>query len=190
MSWRSDEEEKYSRLYQNGYPAGRPFKCVKYFDIDLADTLIDLGCGPGEWSKQAKQYTGIDISSYVIEQNKLKNSGTYYQSCLTDLDGLTGEHFVNGVCFDVMEHIPPEHIFPTLKSISSLDIGTWYFAICTRKSKKLDQDGNNLHLTIRSDEWWQKRLSDFFEIETCKPWKDLVMCQCTNYKSLLLVRSG
>ena len=180
LSWQVEEEAKYSRLYRNGYPAGRPLKCIRYFDIDIGSKLIDLGCGTGELSKSFKNYTGVDLSSYIIEQNKILNSGDYFESCLTDLSGLEGDVFDVGVCFDVLEHLPPDRVQETIESISKLSVGAMYFAICIRKSKKLDQEGNNLHLTIRNDKWWKNELVKHFEVETFGRWKDLVMCQCRN----------
>jgi len=177
-TWAKAEDTKYSDLYKNGYPIGAPMRLVNLFDVNQNSKCIDLGCGRASLSKYFSNYTGIDVSEYIISNNLNNRQGLFYHKSLDDLYDLTDNYDV-AICSDVMEHIPENEIDNTLKSISSLKVQHYYFAISTRKSVLLDSNGNNLHLSVLPADQWRHYLSKYFKIleEEIKP--SLFSVKCT-----------
>jgi len=181
MKWKDVEDEKYSFLYRNGYPVGRPMRSIKMFNIPKNLSCIDLGCGRGTLSSYFDNYTGVDISSYIIEHNKKNRKGNYIHASLDDLSIIT-DHYDIAICSDVMEHIPENHVESVLKSISKLSVDSYYFTISTRKSVILDRDKNNLHLTVWNSEDWRKIISKYFSISNEECLTSLYTIKCTQKK--------
>lgn len=179
--WKEIEDEKYSWLYENGYPIGQPMRSVKKFNIPKNLSCIDLGCGRGTPSSYFDNYTGVDISRYIINYNKQNRKGNYIHASLDNLSMITDSYDI-ALCSDVMEHIPESHVESVLESISKLSVDLYYFTISTRKSVLLDKDKNNLHLTIWNSDTWRKILSQFFTLleEECLP--TLYTIKCTKIK--------
>lgn len=179
--WAEEEDKKYSFLYKNNYPVGSPMRLINLFNIDKNKKCIDLGCGRASLSKYFSQYTGIDVSEYIIKNNLNNRQGLFYHKSLDELYDLT-ENYDVAICSDVMEHIPENEIDNTLKSISSLQVQHYYFAISTRKSVLLDANGNNLHLSILTASKWIDYLSNYFQIinKEVKPTLFSVKCITKN----------
>jgi hypothetical protein len=59
-------------------------------------------------------------------------------------------------CADVMEHVPEEFVPEVLSEMASYtkDDGVLIFSISSNKAKKMFSDGENLHATIKSLDWW------------------------------------
>lgn len=165
MSWYLEEDLKYSELYKDGYPIGNPMGLIKTFSIPADNKCIDLGCGRASLSNYFKNYTGVDVSKYIIDKNKTTRKGKFYHKSLDKLEELTSEQFDVAVCADVMEHIPEDKVDDVLMSISSLNVSRFYFGISCRKSVFLDKRGNNLHLTVNTPDEWIVKLSKYFNIE-------------------------
>lgn len=161
--WAKEEDSKYSWLYENNYPIGAPMRIIKKYNIKSAEKCIDLGCGRASLSMHFSDYTGVDVSNYIIEHNKKTRIGTFIHCSLDDLANITEKYDV-AICSDVMEHIPKNEIDNVLKSISSLISSHFYFAISTRKSVLLDKEGNNLHLSVLTSEEWKKHITKYFKI--------------------------
>lgn len=161
--WAISEDKKYSWLYERSYPPGNPMGCVKKYSLPNTLSCIDLGCGRASLSTYFNNYTGVDVSEYIISKNKKTRSGKYHHSSLDELDFIQ-DYFDIAICSDVMEHIPPEELDSVLSSISNLKVETYFFVISTRKSVLLDEDNNNLHLSVFSSDFWRKKLNIFFTI--------------------------
>jgi len=166
-SWSQEEDEKYSWLYENGYPIGNPMRIVNRYKLLNNQICIDLGCGRASLSKHFEFYTGVDISKYIIEHNKKTRSGHYIHSSLDELYKikLNYNNFDIAICSDVMEHIPEPEVVNVLSSISKLNVRDFYFAISTRKSVLLDKNKNNLHLSVFTSNTWNSLISKFFSIQ-------------------------
>lgn len=67
-------------------------------------------------------------------------------------------------CADVMEHVPEEFVAQVLQEIAAYtkDDGTAMFTISGNLAKKSFSDGENLHATVRSVEWWVEQLKMAF----------------------------
>jgi len=178
--WAQEEDDKYSWLYENGYPIGNPMRIVNKYGLLKEQSCIDLGCGRACLSTYFVSYVGIDVSKYIIDHNKKTRSGDYFHASLDRLSDISlgRSYFDVAICSDVMEHIPEVEVCNVLSSISSLDVKNFYFAISTRKSGYLDKNKQNLHLSVFSSEKWKSLLSKFFSIENEDKIPDLYTVKC------------
>lgn len=165
MEWHIKEGIKYSDLYKDGYPIGNPFGLIKLFEYDKDLKALDLGCGRGILARHFKDYTGVDVSEYIVELNKSEYPNKRFRvESLHNLKDLKDEKFDLVICADVMEHIPEDKIDDVLKEMSKLDVKKYAFSISTRKSVFLDKNNENLHLTVWKSEKWESKLKEYFNI--------------------------
>lgn len=68
------------------------------------------------------------------------------------------------VCSDVLEHIEEDKINIVLSDLKRVVKKIGYFVISTRKAVKTYANGKNAHLIIQGRDWWNKKLSKFFNI--------------------------
>ena len=68
-------------------------------------------------------------------------------------------------CIDVMEHIEEEFVENVLDEIQSITLNLVYFAIATSPAKKILSDGRNVHITLKPERWWLKKLCTRFDIK-------------------------
>ena len=96
--------------------------------------------------------------------------GNDYLVCEYDpcIPGKDAEPFRSSVvvCSDVLEHIEPGILDAVLRHIHEHCIDNAIFVIATTPAVKTLSDGRNAHLIIQSMGWWQRRLFDFFNIDT------------------------
>lgn len=67
-------------------------------------------------------------------------------------------------CIDVLEHVEPEYIAPTLKILSQLTAKVGFFSIHIGAAGKTLSDGRNAHLTQQPTSWWLPKLCRHFDI--------------------------
>ena len=167
-SWSKEEDSKYSHLYANGYPPGNPGQSMYLLKGLPADSCLDLGCGRATISTQFKYYTGVDVSEYIIGENRKKYPDHHFiHASLDDLSGVDGLNFDVAMCCDVMEHIPESEVHSVLTSIAKVGAAQFVFAISTRPSGILDKDGKNLHLTIWDGAKWNREISKYLKVKAC-----------------------
>ena len=169
LEWWNDEDSRYSWLYGKGYQPARPLETVEMCGIPLSASIVDLGCGRAELSKHFERYTGVDVSAFAVGENRKDRRGQFHHSSLHDLSCLVGLEFDAAVCSDVMEHIPPDKVDAVLQSIAGVCSKVWAFNVSCRPSGTIGPQGENLHLTVQSPEWWQAKLAEFFVIEQAWP---------------------
>ncbi len=68
------------------------------------------------------------------------------------------------VCTDVLEHIEPDKLNDVLGHLKQLVKKVGYFVISTRAAKKTLPDGRNAHLIQKTADWWQRKLTKYFDI--------------------------
>jgi FkbM family methyltransferase len=68
------------------------------------------------------------------------------------------------ICTDVLEHIEPDKLPIVLSELSKLTLEVGYFVISTRKAVKTYSNGINAHLIVQGKDWWEKKLTKFFEV--------------------------
>ena len=136
------------------------------------DTVIDAGCGTGRASV-ALQDAGlfpllVDISDHCLDP-KVRELGLPFARCslweMRDIDIVADWIY----CCDVLEHIPPEKVGPSLAAIGD----------CCRKGAFLqiamfhEQFGNEikerLHLTVENEKFWRAQIENRFVIRN---WED------------------
>jgi len=165
MKWYEEEDDKYSELYKTNYPPGDPFDLLNRLDYSKDIKVLDLGCGPAILTRKFDDYAGVDISSFIIEQNKVKYPDKkFYHASIHNLEFLHKERFDVVICADVMEHIPPDKVVETLHEINKLNSERFALSISTRPSVFLDKKGENLHLTIWPFDKWIMELEKLFSI--------------------------
>jgi hypothetical protein len=67
-------------------------------------------------------------------------------------------------CIDVLEHIEPELLDNVLDDLKRLVLSYGIFTIHTGAAQKILPDGRNAHLTQENWDWWEKKLSNRFDI--------------------------
>lgn len=68
------------------------------------------------------------------------------------------------VCTDVLEHIEPDKLNYVLDDMKRCLKKVGYFVISTRQAIKSYANGQNAHLIVQGKDWWEKKLSKFFDI--------------------------
>lgn len=164
QKWEKREDDKYSDIYRNNYPSSNPLKVVCWAKLKNKARVIDLGCGRAVLARYFSDYTGTDISSFIIKENNRTIPGVkFYHIGLHSLQDIQSS-FDYVVCLDVLEHIPEKHIDSAMASISKVDAEIFVFSISVRKSRILSKKGENLHLTVWRKEMWEKIILERFRI--------------------------
>ena len=169
LKYKLEEDQKYSALYQKGYGDAQPIRVVEAVGCKPEEVTLDLGCGHAVLSNYFTDYTGVDVSSYVIEDNKQKK-GKYIHSSLHEYQD--ERRYDNIISTDVLEHLPEDIIDQTLQSITNLKANRFIFSISCRPSVTLSLKGEQLHLTVKEPSWWKAKLMNYFdtvEVKVEKP---------------------
>jgi len=181
MSWQQEEADRYDWLYRDkAYTPGNPMALVKQFGYDdMRWNVVDLGCGHATLNDHFPNYTGVDVSPHIIEQNSTKRpSARFICASLDYLSCLRTQEFDLACVADVMEHVPPDHVDVVLATISMVDARFWAFSICTRDSAWKGPSGESLHPTVRNAFWWEDKLAKYFNINRKHVACDHAMFEC------------
>jgi len=111
--------------------------------------LLDYGSGVGDQYKKAGIHKrwGVPMPYCYdpgVDIHYTRPTGTF--------DGV--------LCSDVLEHVPEELVDNVLHDVFSFAEKWVWLSVCCRPAKKFFEDGRNLHLTVRRDRWWVKRIRD------------------------------
>ena len=122
----------------------------KIIDKNNINSLLDFGCGKAlEYENDPFEKKDLDIflyDPYFFKHSKLPK--TKYD--------LT-------ICTDVMEHVERDNLEKTLKDINKFTEKVIFFSISTRLAKKSLPDGRNAHVTIMTENEWNKIIRDQIE---------------------------
>lgn len=156
----------YNDLYKNGYPHGGLGFPITWSGINMKELVcLDIGCGSGVLGRQFKEYVGIDLSDYIINENKKRYSDLeFYCMDAKEIDCIK-ERFDIVIAIDVLEHFPEDEIEKYLKSISQLDSNLFLFSICCRPSGFRGMNGEELHTCIKTRDEWIVLLWKFFVVK-------------------------
>ena len=135
---------------------------------------LDVGCGVGFVIEYLASRSfnfhphGIDVSDLAIEKARTRLSAwvpnakdrVHRADCMSL--PFNDDFFSLVTCFDVLEHLDESDIKATLREFSRVirNGGTFFGSVSCRTSKITDINGDSLHRTVRSPDWW---------IETTKP---------------------
>jgi len=122
------------------------------FKKEDTKTLLDYGCGQGIQYSEAKVHElwGIkEVECYdpAIEQYSMKPDKSKFFDAI--------------ICIDVMEHIPERSVNDILQDIFAYKTNLVFFSISTVLAKAKLPDGSNAHCTVKSADWWLKKLKVF-----------------------------
>jgi len=86
------------------------------------ESIVDIGCGPGNWAKIAKgQYVGIDTSPSFIRSCKKRYAGDpekrFIQADATEID--LGEPFDLAILISVLHHLSEEEVRRVCRWVAS-----------------------------------------------------------------------
>lgn len=170
--------EEYTKIFEgggffrNGVPVtvkeirpfdGGGFQCVmQTFLEELAHresvTVLDYGCGDAtHWHRR------VLAKQSLPEIMGLKLSGFYrYDPCYSRFSKKPEGKFDFIICSDVLEHIPEEEVPAFLRGINSYAKAdsVIFYSISTQLSHNVFADGTNMHITLKSPEWWLQTIED------------------------------
>lgn len=166
QEWEKVEDDKYSDLYENGYPDGDPEKLPKWAKTDYNGSVLDLGCGKGRLSLMYSNYIGVDVAASVIAMNKEKYPNKEFIHCgMSEVNEILSDRkFDLVVCADVIEHLPPDEVVSVIKHIGHIDANLFLFGVSTRASRLLAKNGDNLHLTVMPPKKWIEIFEKYYKI--------------------------
>lgn len=138
-------KDYYEQLHGQGLFLGETWH--NYFDIfkDFIpsfdyQTILDFGCGPkgGLAAKLGNQVIPFDPYIPEYSEQPWNKKFNIFFSC------------------DVFEHIPYSHLWITLLNlIRHLETTYIFLGIATRTANKIFPSGINVHLTVKSADWWE-----------------------------------
>lgn len=70
------------------------------------------------------------------------------------------------ICSDVLEHIEQDKLQFVLDDLKRCTKQVGYFVISTRQAIKTYANGKNTHNIVQGKDWWNKKLSKYFDIGT------------------------
>lgn len=133
--------------------------------LQSGHSLIDFGSGPCRATKwfqdRGLHVTGVDFAPNAREHPDVP----FVEASLWD-DQLSSivEQADWGFCTDVMEHIPPTRIVPTLVNIGKMVSRGCYFRIATRPDKMgMRLINKPLHMTVESGDFWRRHIENYFD---------------------------
>ena len=139
-------------------------KCIDDF-IALAKpfgTVLDLGAGNGIASKALKE-RGFVVTAIDFAGNALCHNLDGVASVVHDLVFPIPCKADWGFATDVMEHIHPACVDDVLANIGTACVKGAFFQICFVKDVTGPKTvGRNLHLTIQDEDWWERKLGEFW----------------------------
>lgn len=164
-----DSDERYN-LAENS-PGLRAVIRASHRLAMISGRSLDVGCGVGFVASYLSGKTfdlnvfGVDISDVSIERAKKRLShvpgSAQRLSVLTEQKLPFDDDFFQLVtCFDMLEHLDVEDIDATLAEIDRVVSpgGVFFGSVSCRKSGIDDINGENLHRTVESVDWWLERL--------------------------------
>ncbi len=164
--------EKYKLFHENGIKnisGSRTFlgfslekwivEIKKIIESNNCETIIDFGCGKGFlYNKKLKigKYEYSNLSEFWnLKQIYLYDPGVEEYSKYPE------DKFDGVICTDVIEHIPENDVVNFIEDLFKLSNKFIFVVIATIPATKYFDDGNNIHLSLKSEDDWDEIFSDF-----------------------------
>jgi hypothetical protein len=128
-----------------------------------AVTLLDYGCGQAQHTfKRFAMFDNKTIHEFydgMIQSYYCYDPGVRRYSMKPE----KGMEFDLTCCADVMEHIPEEFVGVVLTEIANYTKknGVIMLSISANQAKKTFSDGENLHITTKSIDWWVNAINEY-----------------------------
>ena len=168
--------EKYKLFHENGFkkdniitPGESTFlgysltkwilEIKEIININKCNSLLDFGCGKGFLYKNKfkindQEYRNL-LECWKLDDVYLYDPGVKEFSVypVRKFDGL--------ICTDVIEHIPENDILQFIDSLFKLSNKFIFVVIATIPATKFFDDGNNIHLCLKTKQEWEKIFVEF-----------------------------
>lgn len=147
-------KEDYKKLHEQGAFRGLTLaqfaepvsKSLQAFGIK---TVLDFGSGTGDSWEHPQ-----------LAKAKEGRSVTLYDPGIPEREALPDGPFDAVIAFDVLEHVPEDELDGVLQDIFSRAKRLVLMSFCPRGSKKkLPSTGQDVHVTQKDREWWERRIS-------------------------------
>ncbi len=168
--------EKYKLFHENGYkkdniitPGESTFlgysltkwilKIKEIIKINKCDSLVDFGCGKGFLYKNRFK---INDQEYLNLLDCWKLDDVYlYDPGVKEFSVYPVRKFDGLICTDVIEHIPESDVLEFIDNLFKLSNKFIFVVIATIPATKFFDDGNNIHLCLKTQEEWEKIFLEF-----------------------------
>lgn len=117
--------------------------------VTRSKTILDYGSGKGiQYTKQHLDlYWGVEAECYE----------PYYEP----YNKLPDKRFDGVICVEVLEHVPEERLEVLFTNIFSRAEKFVFFTICMITGGTFFTTGENVHITIKSKEWWIEKINKY-----------------------------
>ena len=152
------ERKKYERMWS--HPAYREWSpgqtaledALRWLELLPGERVIDFGCGTARVANELREM-GHDVLA-IDHVDAREHDVPFLQANLWELANVYGHA---GICCDVMEHIPTERVDEVLRAIAN-SVPRCFFTISHEVDTMGGLIGQDLHLTVKSPEWWLQKL--------------------------------
>ena len=163
------EMSKYTRMwklgkYRDHSPAEHLLQKYPHLFVDESVAVVnDYGCGTGRALPELRRlFPNAEINQIDITENSRDEgfeADNFYQACLWQLDDLP--HCDFGVCVDVIEHIPTHRVDDVLFNLAG-GCDRLFLQGSMVKDNCGTLIGETLHLTVKNWDWWDCKISQYF----------------------------
>jgi len=164
----------YASLYDfchtehRGYDHNEGLALYREMGLKLTgERIIEFGAGNGELAafieRQGNEVSAVEVSAVAFARIPVRRK--ILGDCLS-LAQLEGK-FDRLVSMDVLEHLTENDIRIVVREAARL-AKSILVSVSTRPSGLLGPLGENLHLTVRSVEWWRELLSQHFHVHAVR----------------------
>lgn len=145
MTYKMDKDyiaSEYRRMHKEHYFTGGSLlihlRRIKEIILkEKIKTILDYGCGKATGHKKL-----------LTESVTLYDP--YYEPYSKKPEGV----FDMVICTDVMEHVPEDEVEEVLRTLIDHTGKVLFLAISTKPAKKKFANGENVHVTVRTESWW------------------------------------
>lgn len=121
---------------------------IEWYDCK---TILDYGCGRAKCHEKEK-LGDVTLYDPYYEPYSIKPDSTY--------------DFV--ICTDVLEHVLEDEVGKVLAELINYTNKILYLSISTKPAKKKFSNGENVHITIKPQEWWEGMIKNAKDITVIK----------------------
>jgi hypothetical protein len=123
-----------------------------YDQLKRPITVMDYGAGSGALGKSLTDlFRPVSVTNYDPFHPRWRDNPE------------PGVHDIV-TCFDVLEHVEEQCVENTLKYIAAKARYVAVFSVALEEAGKTLPDGRNAHITLRSAQWWHKKVSQYFVV--------------------------
>ena len=163
---RRREREKYVQLYADQrlrYGSSNHGRDAVPLLLSQSPTsILDVGCGRNSFARSMRasgvMAVGVDHVSPSADVIAAAHALPFPE-----------ESFEWLTAFDVLEHLLTDEIDEVLEEFCRVASVGWLFSICYRDSV-IRVNGETMHPTVRPEEWWRDRLSQWINVESHGPY--------------------